>query len=618
MGSTSTRPRHLALALATAVLVTGTSAPAVVAGTPTATTPGAHVVRTGTGPTGYAVTFAYAAPDAGSVRIKGTWSFASHDSVADDPTNASPTSAWDWEPGDFPLQSPNTPGEGWPVTEMTRDPATGLWTTTVPLPSGVFDYQFYVDCAAALPSVSGCASSTDPAAPAWSSAGSAVRWSEVYVPSDPDFGTEDLSFLREAPADERGTLEVVTYPTSRTRTGENRAVVYLPAGYDPQRAEPYPLLVLSHGGGEDEMVWSTRGRLPQVVDGLTAEGLMQPTVVVMPNGSGVSDYTTEVLERLPQLAERYHVSTEPQDRAFAGTSAFGTQANNLLFQETGAFGYVGVWSPAAGAPTVEQIGAGFPAGPPTGPAYQDPALLGVPGIHLAIGEQDLGGNAPLLTTTLERIALQNAGVPFRYFTEGGGHTFAFWRDTLRDFLTEVAFRSTTSTVTASGGDLVATVVAVSTEPAAPTGTVQLLVDGQPLGDPVALEDGTATLPGRALDWSGRSVTAVYEGDALYDASTSEPVPVSAAPDALLDALASTARSLAEDGQVGLRFGRTLERYVAVAQRAQARGQAQQAVAQLDQLVAALDDPPAHADVSAGADAALRAAVATTRAALVGG
>src|SRR3954447_25333011 len=158
------------------------------------------VTHTGTAPTGYEVTFRYYSPTATAVSIKGGWSFSSLDRVADDPTNANPISAANWKPGDFQLQSPNSPGEGWPVARMTKDDASGVWSYTVPLPSGWMEYQFYPNCAATPPSTTGCTAAVDPANPSIDGCPtpgcttSTYPFSSVYVPSDPNFGPPDLSW----------------------------------------------------------------------------------------------------------------------------------------------------------------------------------------------------------------------------------------------------------------------------------------------------------------------------------------------------------------------------------------------------------------------------------------
>jgi enterochelin esterase-like enzyme len=479
---------------------------------------GPVVTHTGKGPTGYEVTFRVKDTSASSMRIRGTWTFASTASTSTDPTNSAPVAAADWEPGDFPLQSPNQPSENWAVASMKKDAKSGVWSYTVPLPSGTFDYQLFADCASAT--LSGCTATTDPANPAWNTTGSAAAYSQVYVPADKKFGTTDQSWQADVPASRRGKLTDLSYPTVNATSGSNQMAVYTPPGYDPDRSKPYPVFVLSHGGGENEVAWSTRGRLEQIVDNLIADGKMQPAVVVMPRGTGVSTstYTTEITDTvLPYVEQHYHVGTSAADRAFAGTSAYGTQANNLLFKDTTSFGYYGVWSPAAGAPPVTVTGAG---NTPVDAAYTAEDLKKVLGIHLAIGQQDTGGNAPMMTATTEREGLINAGVPFTYYSAGGGHTWSFWQNTLYDFLTRVGFRTTSTAVTAGSGKVTATVTAATTEPATPGGTVQFKADGVNIGKPVELHRGTAVLKGAASAWSGKTVTAVYSGDDLYNGSTS--------------------------------------------------------------------------------------------------
>src|SRR5512136_1313958 len=120
-----------------------------------------EVVHTGTGPTGYEVTFRYYAPTATSVRIKGEWYFSddAHSSTAPYGGTTGTSAGYlpsQWKPGDFPIASPNQTAANWPVNDMTLDPSTGVWSFTTPLPSGVFTYAFYVNCTAPAPGLSGC------------------------------------------------------------------------------------------------------------------------------------------------------------------------------------------------------------------------------------------------------------------------------------------------------------------------------------------------------------------------------------------------------------------------------------------------------------------------------
>jgi len=102
------------------------------------------VIRTDRPPTGYAVTFRFRDPSATSVQIKGEWYFSS-------PAQTTTSSSqgllpFQWSPGDFPIAYPNSYEPNWPVTNLTKDPRTGVWSYTTPLPSGVFTYGFFVNC----------------------------------------------------------------------------------------------------------------------------------------------------------------------------------------------------------------------------------------------------------------------------------------------------------------------------------------------------------------------------------------------------------------------------------------------------------------------------------------
>ncbi|MFT4082807.1 MAG: alpha/beta hydrolase-fold protein, partial [Nocardioides sp.] len=480
---------------------------------------GPTVTHTGRGPTGYSVTFRIKDADATAMKIKGSWSFASSASTKSDPLNNSAISAADWTPGDFPLQSPDRPGEAWPVASMTKDTATGIWSYTVPLPSGVFDYQFYPDCAATGTSVDGCTAITDPANLAFNTdgtttQGSAAVFSQVYVPSDSRFGTQDYSWLTDVSKGKRGTLTDVEIPSTVQDSGTDRLAVYTPPGYDADRATPYPVFVLSHGGGETEIAWPTRGRIQQIADHLIAEHKMQPAIIVMPNVGGPGNFGAEVgSDVLPYVEANYDVTTSSSGRAIAGNSAFGGATNNVLFSDDANFGYYGVFSPANGAPDLTVTDADGDVS--LNPAYSTQKLGDLLGLEIAVGQQDLSGDVwatgaalPTMTATTERMGFIQAGIGFSYFTEGGGHTWAFWQDAVKDFLTTSAFRTTTTSITGSGARYTASVTAATAEPATPTGTVQFLVDGVETGHPVRLSGGTAT-----LHYTGSgTVTAVYHGD----------------------------------------------------------------------------------------------------------
>ena len=109
-----------------------------------------------------------------------------------------------------------------------------MWSFTTPLPPGTFTYAFYRDCDAAPPALAGCTALSDPANPPWNQGvGTIERTSQVYVPSDPAFGSVDHSW--QAPITPAGRLEDREYssPGSTNPVGRHFLGIYTPPGYDP-------------------------------------------------------------------------------------------------------------------------------------------------------------------------------------------------------------------------------------------------------------------------------------------------------------------------------------------------------------------------------------------------
>ena len=384
--------------------------------------PTPEVVYTGRAPTGYAVTFRYVSPAAKSVEIRGEWYFARPGDLARiAATPAHPIVEGQgllpaqWRPGDFPLQHPNSTAGNWPLANM-RKGKDGVWTYTVPLPSGAFTYQFFVD-------------------------GATTALSVVFVPSDPAFDTIDYRW--QGPANRKGRLVLVTYP-SRDRGApahENRLVVYTPPGYDPARGKPYPTLYLSHGGGENEMGWSTRGDVGNILDNLIDHGEIQPIVVVMPNAQGLSNadmneaYDRDIIDNvIPYVEKHYHVSRSAADRAFSGLSLGGMLTNSFIIKHPEVFQYYGMMS------------AGLPAENATLTAAQIAALRGK-SIWIGGGWEDVifaagwnMGSIRIHTGPAREVStFARAGIPVTTDFIHGGHEWYVWRILLKDFLTRVAF-----------------------------------------------------------------------------------------------------------------------------------------------------------------------------------
>ena len=414
-----------------------------------------EVTHTAKGPTGYAVTFRYANPAAKTVQIKGEWLFARPSGLSqlaatpDHPTvegqGLMPT---EWKSGDFPLQKPNTTGPNFPVSDMVKG-KDGVWSFTTPLPSGTFSYTFFVDCPNPIPNPApaSCKRIADPNNMPWNETAAGVRQggaapnSQVYVPSDAAFGSADLSW--QAPAKAKGKIVFASYPSPGhvAPKDTNNLVIYTPPNYDSKRAKPYPTLYLSHGGGENEMGWTTQGVAGNILDNLINSGQIEPIVVVMPNGSGYPNstfneaYDRDLIDRMiPFVETGYNVGKTAKDRAFSGLSAGGMLTNSFIINHPDVFQYYGMMSaglpPANATLTDAQVAALKGKAIWIGGGWQD-------AIH-AVGFSP-NGTPSHLGPAREVSTFAKAGIPVTTNFVYGGHEWSVWRVLLKDFLTRTAF-----------------------------------------------------------------------------------------------------------------------------------------------------------------------------------
>ncbi|MBB5791107.1 alpha/beta hydrolase-fold protein [Jiangella mangrovi] len=301
-------------------------------------TPGPTVVEDPDSPTGYTGHFVLYDPDATSVRF-----------VAD-------ILLRDWEnPGDPTVYQPSQfrpglmRGGGAYDVEMTNA-GNGYWVTDVPLAAGANQYWFYVDDDTSL-------WVPDPAnspifAPDGLTGTARRAFNKVYVPYDAEKQDYAPLAAREIenprPDSAKGTWSYVPIQVgAATRT----MGVYLPPGYDPDRAEPYKTIYMQHGGGQDQSDWMNMGDVPVIMDNLLDDGVTEPAIVVTTAtnylGSAAAGYPNLRDVVLPFVESTYNVSTQPRDRAFAGLSAGGIVTMNLINQDPTLFGYYGPWSGGA-------------------------------------------------------------------------------------------------------------------------------------------------------------------------------------------------------------------------------------------------------------------------------
>ncbi|MBQ1491609.1 MAG: hypothetical protein IIZ39_06585, partial [Blautia sp.] len=234
----------------------------------------------------------------------------------------------------------------------------GLWGIQVFLPSGAYPYNYEVTDELGN-RVRGL---DDPANPSLRHGvtGDRSYSSMVYVPYDKVQGKGE--FLGRFYADRSvelprrnrsGRVEFVTY---ESYFGPERGLaVYLPIDYREQSEDPYKVLYLSHGAvGEDyggELRWMQEGDVPCILDNLIASGKVEPFLVVTMDNQYLGgeywdfDYILREQERImAYVEEHYHVSSKPEDRAYAGIGEGGIVASQMLLSRPDLFGYYGFWS----------------------------------------------------------------------------------------------------------------------------------------------------------------------------------------------------------------------------------------------------------------------------------
>ena len=176
--------------------------------------------------------------------------------------------------------------------------------------------------------------------------------------------------LPQADPSQRGTVQYVPYTTILGDSGHYLGV-YLPAGYDAHRAQPYKVAYLAHGIFGDETDFMVPGNAPNILDNMTARGEIEPTVIVTMGNHftgtslGFSSYNQTnaannlVQTILPFVESNFNASSEPEDRAYAGFSFGGSTGGIVIKNYPTTFGYFGHFSgnPSLTQPDYDNIAA---------------------------------------------------------------------------------------------------------------------------------------------------------------------------------------------------------------------------------------------------------------------
>lgn len=318
--------------------------------------------------------------------------------------------------------------------KMERD-SVGIWTVNIgKLPSDLYGYTMIVDGLQVL----------DP--------------SNVYVARDNNTlnnilispGTRGHYYsTNDVP---HGTVSKIWYHSDSLGM-DRRLTVYTPAGYGKNIGKRYPVLYLLHGLGGDEEAWEQKGRVPQILDNMIAEGLVEPMIVVMTNGNSPQQaapgnnseglfvqptsnlpfvsgaFEASFPEVITFIDENFMTLPEKSGRAIAGLSMGGMHSRAISMNYPELFDYVALFSPAIK------------------PMFRNSSWIYdnveeklvkqwslSPKLYwIGIGDKDF-----LLDANIEnRKLMDTLGIPYTYHESQGGHTWTNWRDYLMIILPQL-------------------------------------------------------------------------------------------------------------------------------------------------------------------------------------
>jgi enterochelin esterase-like enzyme len=245
----------------------------------------------------------------------------------------------------FRLRAPNAKevfveGVGQRLPMQKND--QGIWTaTTEPMTPDIYTYSFSVDGL----------TMNDPSNPLFKTGYGSPGQSLFHVPGavvwEPVEGIV------------RGAVTHHFYHSAVA--GDDRDFyVYTPSNYDPRLKEPYPVLYLLHGLGDDSNGWLCIGAANVILDNLIAQGKAKPMIMVNTLGYGnaggpsgalsegmLAKYTRTLLEEvMPQVEKAYNVSRDRNQRAIAGLSMGGAEATFVGLNHLDKFAWIASFSGA--------------------------------------------------------------------------------------------------------------------------------------------------------------------------------------------------------------------------------------------------------------------------------
>jgi enterochelin esterase family protein len=178
--------------------------------------------------------------------------------------------------------------------------------------------------------------------------GSNWEMSGIEIPEGPE--GDYYRFNRDIP---HGQVRSIFY-WSELNGLERHINVYVPAAYEMNPDQQFPVLYLVHGWGENEYGWSNQGHMANIMDGLIASGDAVPMIVVMPSGDiqtnpDVREASGTVMDiyasdLVPFIDKTFRTYTDREHRAMAGLSRGGFQTCLTVSSHMDMFAWMGTFS----------------------------------------------------------------------------------------------------------------------------------------------------------------------------------------------------------------------------------------------------------------------------------
>jgi enterochelin esterase-like enzyme len=235
------------------------------------------------------------------------------------------------------------------------------------------------------------------------------------------------------------------YVASRALGGRRQAVdVYLPPGYAQHPDQRYPVFYLLHGFPGRPGAFLQTVRMGVVEDILVAQQRIKPMILVMPFGSSGTFTDKEwangirpnqawetfvARDVVGAIDARYRTVRSGADRILGGLSEGGYAALNIGLHHPGEFRVLESWSGYELAANIRSIFGGKQALlEKNSPALQlATAASALRAEHAFVWFYSGTDDHFLKQNRAFAAALEQAGIPHRFFVVRGGHNWALWR-----------------------------------------------------------------------------------------------------------------------------------------------------------------------------------------------